>query len=70
MTDIALTQLARAHTVPYVLTDFELPLYPLNVAVSVLRLDGVTAAHQLHKLFGQDAVLQKDSILVTGLYVY
>lgn len=70
VTDIAPMQLAGAHKVPHVLTDSELPLYPLNVAVSVLSLDGVTVAHQLHKLFGQDTVLQKDSIPVTGLYVY
>lgn len=43
----------------HVLTDFELPLYPLHIAVSVLGLDGVTVTHQLHKLFGQDTVLER-----------
>lgn len=48
------------------LTDFQLPLYPLHVAVSVLGLDGVTVTHQLHKLSGQDAVLgERKNILVT-----
>lgn len=41
-----------------VLTDFELPLYSLHIAVPVLGLDGVTVTHQLHKLLGQDAVLE------------
>lgn len=49
---------ATRHKFPHVLTDFELPLNPLNVAVPVLSLDGVAVAHQLHKLFGQDAVLE------------
>lgn len=42
-----------------VLTDFELPLYSLHVAVSVLSLDGVTVTHQLHKLLGQDGMLER-----------
>lgn len=49
---------ATRHKFPHVLTDLELPLNPLNVAVPVLSLDGVAVAHQLHKLFGQDAVLE------------
>lgn len=70
---------ATRHKFPHVLTDFELPLNPLNVAVPVLSLDGVAVAHQLHKLFGQDAVLEgggerqrekeRGGILVTALHV-
>lgn len=44
----------------HALTDFQLPLYSLHVSVSVLSLDGVAVAHQLHKLLGQDAMLWKD----------
>lgn len=51
-------QTTRHAAVLHVLTDFELPMYSLHVAVSVLGLDGVTVAHQLHKLLGQDAVLE------------
>ena len=40
------------------LTDSQLPLDPLHVAVSVLGLDGVTASHQVHELLTQDAVLE------------
>lgn len=43
----------------HVLTDFELPLYSLHVAVSVLSLDGVAVTHQLHKLLGQDGMLER-----------
>lgn len=42
------------------LTDFQLPLDPLHVAVPVLGLDGVAVAHQLHKLLGQDGMLGKE----------
>lgn len=41
------------------LTDFQLPLYSFHVSIPVLSLDGVTVAHELHKLLGQDRVLAK-----------
>lgn len=59
-----LKETTRHAAVLHVLTDFELPLYSLHVAVSVLGLDGVTVAHQLHKLLGQDAVLERRNHLV------
>lgn len=48
------------------LTDSELPLYPLHVAISVGSLDGVTVAHQLHKLPRQDTMLEREKKEVEG----
>lgn len=49
------------------LTNLQLALYSLHVPVSVLGLDGVAVAHQLHKLLGQNAVLRKETRTISSL---
>lgn len=41
-----------------ILTDFELPLYPLYVSISVLGLNCVTVAHRLKEISRQDSMLK------------
>lgn len=54
----------EATVVPLVLTDFQMPLYSVHISLSVLGLDGVAVAHQLHELSRQDTVLEERSTLL------